>query len=305
MRPHPHYDQALKRLLTQAHDEFLSLIYPDAIWQGELSPELPGVARQADLVWEVEDRGERVALHIELQTQATADIGERVAEYAIRIWRRDHLPIRTIVVYLRPSPTMVMPPFVIMSHGQELMRYDYTNVLLWEIDPAPVLATDHYHLWPLTALMAGVTPDSVAAVAEQIVATPLPRHEQAELTGLLITLAGVRIPKEIIIQLLRSKSVIEDIWKESSAFDAVYEIGHEEGQAEGIAEGQARGKSEGQLTTLRQLAQAAVTGKFPDIGQDVLAHIAASVNHDVLRKLILEIAQFPDQAAVAAALEVE
>ena len=53
-RPRPDYDQALKRLLTRAHDGFLALIAPGLAWRGERSPELPASARQADLVWEVE-----------------------------------------------------------------------------------------------------------------------------------------------------------------------------------------------------------------------------------------------------------
>ena len=56
--PRPSYDQALKRLLTQAHDGFLALIKPDAVWRDELSPELPDTPRQADLIWEVDIGGE-------------------------------------------------------------------------------------------------------------------------------------------------------------------------------------------------------------------------------------------------------
>jgi hypothetical protein len=48
------YDQALKWMLTQAHDAFLSLFAPELIWIGERSPEVPAVARRADLVWGVE-----------------------------------------------------------------------------------------------------------------------------------------------------------------------------------------------------------------------------------------------------------
>ena len=49
----PDYDQALNRLLLRGHSGFLSLVDPNLTWQGELSPELPAVARHADLVWEV------------------------------------------------------------------------------------------------------------------------------------------------------------------------------------------------------------------------------------------------------------
>jgi hypothetical protein len=45
----PDYGQALKRLLLRASDGFLALIAPGLTWRGELSPELPAVARRANL----------------------------------------------------------------------------------------------------------------------------------------------------------------------------------------------------------------------------------------------------------------
>src|SRR5690349_9885674 len=73
----PDYDQALKRLLLRAHDDFLALIAPGLAWLGERSAELPAVARRADLVWEVASggqggepgEGQRGLLHVELQTK--------------------------------------------------------------------------------------------------------------------------------------------------------------------------------------------------------------------------------------------
>lgn len=85
----PNYDQPLKLLLTRAHDGFLALVAPHLIWKAERSPELPASARQADFVWEVTGPDVQSGLlHIELQTKVEADLGERLAEYAIRLWRR-------------------------------------------------------------------------------------------------------------------------------------------------------------------------------------------------------------------------
>ncbi len=107
---HPDYDQTLKRLLTRAHDGVLALLLPGAIWLGERSLELPATRRQADLVWEVEDGGERLLLHVELQTNPDPAIGERLAEYALRLWRRDRLAVYSVVLYLRESGTFLMAP---------------------------------------------------------------------------------------------------------------------------------------------------------------------------------------------------
>jgi hypothetical protein len=61
----PDYDQALKRLVLRGHDSFLALITLDLTWRGELSPVLPAIARQADVVWEAgRSDGERGILHV-------------------------------------------------------------------------------------------------------------------------------------------------------------------------------------------------------------------------------------------------
>ncbi len=66
----PDFDQALKRMLLRAHDGFLALVAPDLTWIGERSPELPAVARRADLVWEVRDTQHRRGLaNVELQVK--------------------------------------------------------------------------------------------------------------------------------------------------------------------------------------------------------------------------------------------
>ena len=39
--------------------------------------------------------------------------GERVADYELRLWRRDHLLIQSIVVFPRPADKVPESPFVI------------------------------------------------------------------------------------------------------------------------------------------------------------------------------------------------
>lgn len=146
-RQGPKYDQALKRLLTRAHDGLLALIAPGMVWQGERSPELPAVARQADLVWEVASvDGTYSLLHIELQAEPDEEMGARLAEYRIRLWRRDHLVVDSVVIYLRPTDHLPHAPFVIPSSRGRPLSCDFDVVKLWEFSPDTVLATTYYDL---------------------------------------------------------------------------------------------------------------------------------------------------------------
>ncbi len=200
MQQRPSYDQALKRLITQDHDGFLSLVMPTVTWQQDLSSELPDAPRIADFVWQVQHQDEQFILHIELQTRLDPTIGGRMALYAIRIWERYQLPVYSIVVFLRPAIMLPTSPFTIACLGQTRLSCAYDIIKMWELDPAQILSTSHYVLWPLAGLMGQVTPESTLSIVEQIVQAPLTRQEQSELTGLLVVLAGARTDRNLIIQ---------------------------------------------------------------------------------------------------------
>lgn len=178
------YDQALKAAILQSPDGILALIAPHMRWRGELSPELPSVARQADLVWDVASSDhERGILHIELQTKVEHNIGRRMAEYALRLHVHDDRPVYPAVVFLRPENDLPQPPFVFSWAGQARLTFLYDVIRLWELSPELVLETTHYNLWPLAGLMAGASIESVLAAAERIAEAPLQRHQRSELTG--------------------------------------------------------------------------------------------------------------------------
>ena len=248
----PAYDQSLKRLLARSHDDFLRLVAPGYTWVGERSPELPSAARQADLVWEVADaQGLRGLLHIELQTRPDRDMGERVAEYGIRLWLRDHTPVRSIVVFLQPAKTLPEPPFTITWGAHQSLHYDYTVVRLWELSPEQVLSSPTPDLWPLAVVMGNPTVEEAVLIAERIAAAPVPEQERGELTALLVALADLRLAHGQFLEALRRHPVIDEIIRQSALAE------------EFIAEGERRGE--------RRLAQAALEARFGPLSEDMVA----------------------------------
>ncbi len=279
--PKPGYDAALKELLLAAHDAFLALIAPGIIWVDTLSEELPAGARRADLVWLVEDaEGRRGILHIELQvkleTEQDKDIRERMAEYALRLYRRDHLPVYSIVIFLKPVTTP--EPFLAWQwQGHERFHFDFEIIRLWEQNPAIILNTEEYNLWPLAGLMGEkVTADTTFGVAEKIVHAPVERQEKSKLIGLLGLLAGMRLPKTELAQALERDHMIEEIWNESSYADAVRDHARKE-----MAQRMARVNLEGKFGTLSEDILAAL--KTAD--QTTLEAIGAHITTDTLEQV--------------------
>lgn len=199
--------------------------------------------READLVWEVDLGGERLLLHVEMQTNPDSAIGERLAEYGLRLWRRDHLPVRSVVVYLREAGPIPASPFVFgRGGGEEALRYRYGVMRLWHEPPERVLAAEP-GLWPLVT------------VAERLAQAPLEQAERRELTALLATLAGVRLPRRVVDQLLRRNLMLRELLAESS----VAEILREEGEARGRVEGK------------RELVRAMLEGRFGELDAEEAA----------------------------------
>jgi predicted transposase YdaD len=286
----PSFDQALKRLLLSGHDGVLALIAPDLTWRGELSPELPAVARQADLVWEVVDaHGRSGLLHIELQSRPDPEIAERLAEYAIRLWRRYHLPMRSVVVFLRPTQAVPPSPFVVEFAGRQNLFYPFDVARLWEIPAERVLETPHVELWPLAGLMAGATVDRVVATAQQIAAAPVGAQERSDLAGLLVLLAGLRLPTEAVLEALRRDPMINDLVRESGVAGALIDEAKSEGRREGLDEGLSEGQREGLDEGLREAVRLAVEGRLGPLDNAIRAAIERA-DQTTLRSVLAHIA---------------
>ena len=287
------FDQALKGILLRGHDGVLALVAPDLTFRGERSPELPAVARRADVVWEVADAGGQPGgLHIEVQTEPDAQIGERLAEYAIRLWRRDHLPLRSLVICLRPTQSLPESPFVVEFGGRETLRFHFDVVRLWEIPAERVLETPYVDLWPLAGVMAGVTEGSVVAAARQIATAPVEEQERSDLLELLALLAGLRLPARAMLDALRKEPMIEDLLRHSSVAQALIEEGRDEGLRQGRDEGLNEGMREsvrlaieGRLGPLDEELRTAIERADQTTLRNVLAHVAADTPEQLRARL--------------------
>ncbi|MGZ3681879.1 MAG: hypothetical protein ACXVDI_25245 [Ktedonobacterales bacterium] len=284
-RPTADYDMALKKMLETAHDGFLALIAPGVQFETALPTELPATTRQADLVWAVTfDAGttphrQHGLLHIELQTTARPDLGERLLEYMVQLWLRERrarraqgevepgISIRSIVVVLRPTTTLASPPLRISWADEQRLEFTYDVVKLWEIAPERILTTDYYQLWPLTSLMAGVTTESTVAVAQRLAEAPLPRAERSDLIGLLIVLAGLRLGRMDLSAALRRNLMFGELLKESNFAEVIYDLGREEGEA--------KGREEGAVQALRTSLRLVLEARFGALPNDMTVAINA------------------------------
>ncbi len=216
-------------------------------------------------------------------------MAERAAEYAIRLWRREHCPVLTLIIYLRPMSVPARSPFVMAWPGRETLRYSFDEMLLWETPREWVLDSPAVELWPLAGAMAGSTVETTLQVAERIAGAALPAQERDELLRVLVLLAGLRLPAQALGEALRRRPMIEDLWKESSLGQALRDLAEERAHERGKAEGLQLGVQEGKADGLRQATMVALEGRFGPLAADLRAALSTA-DQDTLLDLIAHVA---------------
>jgi predicted transposase YdaD len=299
------FDQMLKDLLNQAHVGFLRLALPEAEWLEALPTDLPSTSYRADLIWKVRYRGEIIIIHIELQTRPDGDMGMRLLEYGVRIYRRFGLKVIAIVLYLTQTEAIPASPFVVaLNDGTPLMARSFIPVRLWEIDALAVAQSDDYTLWPLTPLMAGADLAFVQAVAAQIAAAQtLPRGTRVELEGALALFASLRLSAEQIETISRGSPMIEDLLKDSGFYEWVASREVPKAKEEGRKEGQIEGRKEGVITTQQDILLMLAEARFTTLNEATRMQIAAIDDAARLKAAISALATMPDEAALVAFLQ--
>jgi hypothetical protein len=126
--------------------------------------------------------------------------------------------------------------------------------------------------------MAGATVDRVVATTRQIAAAPVGAQERSHLAGLLVLLAGLRLPTEAVLEALRRDPMINDLVRESGVAGALIDEAKREGRREGLDEGlreAVRLAVEGRPGPLDDAIRAAIERADQTTLRSVLAHIAS------------------------------
>jgi hypothetical protein len=269
------YDHTLKWIAEQEPGGFFEWLMEVlgregfSLKESQISKELAPAPRQVDLVWRIlTPRGVEALLHIELQLEPDEEMGQRMLEYGMRLYERDHLPILSVVIFLQRTSTLSTPPFVIDLDGEELFRYRYFAIRLWEVPQERILGKPYPVLWPLVGLMAGATPDTVVAVGQQIaelqeMKTPL----KEELVGYLGLLAGIQLGNAEVRAALRRHPMVNELWQHSSVAQAL--------------------KEEGRLEAARRIARRALERRFRSLPEEIVAALGRA-DEATLEELAVE-----------------
>lgn len=232
--PQP-FDASTKYLIeAQPADwlEFLDLPRADV----DLIPaDLSTVTAAADKVLRVQAPTPWLA-HVELQAGRDRELPDRHLEYNVLLKRRHGVPVRSIIVLLRPEadgPELTgLLEHWLPDEGWYL-RFRYRVVRVWEKPVEEILAGGlaTLPLAPLSRVRQSALPGVIRRMAERVRQEASPA-DAGRLWTATYVLMGLRYRAAMIGRLLEG---VRDM-KESVTYQAILKEGREEGREEGRAE---------------------------------------------------------------------
>ena len=276
------WDTSMKQLIGIKPQDFVSWLAPDAELVNELSEELHGRDLDTDKMYKIRLRGQLLLLHIEFQRRSERKMDMRVWEYNVLATLAYGLSVLSFVIYLRKDSKIAESPVIWTApNGQEIHRFYFENIKLWEIDPNVLRRKGMVGLFPLLPLtQAGIRPEVVEEAIRRIQAEG--GEAAPDLLSLVYLLAELVCKDDHdILWLDRRFAMLYDVLQESKAYQKIKQEGREEGREEG--------RKEGELQALRQTILTIIQTRFPKIVHLAKKQLAVVDNSAALQELITDL----------------
>jgi hypothetical protein len=213
-------------------------------------------------------------LHLELQASHLHRLAEQLLLYNVLLHDRHHLPVRSIVLLLRPEadrPDLTGMLRRTWPEGQTYLEFHYAVVRLWE-QPVESLLSAGLGLLPLAPL-AGVPKEQVKRIIRRMdkrIAAEAPTAEAANLWAATLILLGLNYSAEFAAHVLQGVRSM----RESTTYQAI------------LAEGRAEGKAEGKIEGLRDLLLHLAGKRFGEVDPMMRGWVQSLDDLDYLTRLI-------------------
>ena len=187
------YDTASKHWVEHWPEAVLKVIMPGARFIGHQPTELPQVQRMTDRVMRVveEADGRELLLHVEIQTQWSADVPRRIADYRTRFRFGRGEPVTSVVVILTQPPkgTKIVDRFV-EGHGYDRIEVGFRVFELWRTCFSWEQLQDNPDLVPLAALSAETGAGDLWRLNEIVDSADMDYDRKVDLQTILVIMAG-------------------------------------------------------------------------------------------------------------------
>ena len=235
------FDTLCKFLAENFTEDYATWLLGRPVTLTKLSPtELSLEPIRADSL--ILEQSEDLVLHLEFQTEPDENMGFRMLDYRVRVYRR--FPVKTmyqVVIYLKPTKSALVYQDSFQV-GETIHRYRV--IRLWEQSSDLFLKSQG--LLPLAVLTRSSNPELKLRQVAEVLETIKDTRIKANLMAATSVFGGLVLNPKLIKTILRS-----EIMKES----AVYQEILQEGEQRGLL----KGKLEGKLETIPLLTKLGLT----------------------------------------------
>src|SRR5258707_411237 len=159
------YDQALKSLLGDEVAEILPNLLPEAEFINEQN--IDRTTLRADLVYNIQYRGDPHVLNMELQTDTDNEMAIRMLKYHVGLYDKHRCPVISMVIY--PFETSIPEsPFREKSGEEVLLAFHYRVLPLWRMDAQQFVRDHVVCMYTLLPAMKGANAPLLLQAIEQM-----------------------------------------------------------------------------------------------------------------------------------------
>jgi predicted transposase YdaD len=226
------WDGVMKRLVRGYAKHFTRWLAGEAVFVRALDIELKNQHLFADALLEVMLHEQPALLHIEFQAYDDPEMEMRLLEYNVLASRQyRHLPVYSYVIYLRKAGKIIEAPLVrTFPNGEEVHRFFFRVIKLWEIPAEVLLQAGWIGVLPLVTLTeGGKQPEVVREMIDRLASA-----EEYDLLAISEVVGGLAFRKGPELEWFKRRfSMFQDILRESPIYQEIVEQGLEKGREEG------------------------------------------------------------------------
>ncbi len=297
------WDSMAKRLIGANPEHFIKWLASEATFVAVLDLELKSKHLYADALLKITQDDKSGLLHIEVQAYRDPQMQVRLLEYNVLASRQySHIPVYSYVICLLEVADVVDPPFTRrFLNGEEVHRFYYQVIRLWDIPAETLLHSGWTGLLPLVSLTrSGKQPEMVKEMIDR-----LAEANEWDLLAISRLIGGLTFKKGPEREWFRKRfDMFQDILKESWVYQEIgqefLEQGYEKGLEKGLKKGLEKGLEQGlelgrkqerqkRVQELRLVFMSLVETHFPEITRQAQQYIDTINDPEDLQTIILKI----------------
>src|SRR2546423_2538287 len=301
------WDSMTKRMIGANPEHFTKWLASEATFVAALDIELKSKHLYADSLLQITQDDKPGLLHIEVQAYRDPEMQVRLLEYNVLASRQySHIPVYPYVICLLEDANVVDPPFTRrFLNGEEVHRFYYQVIRLWDIPAETLLHSGWTGLLPLVSLTrSGKQPEMVKEMIDR-----LAEANEWDLLAISRLMGGLTFKKGPEREWFRKRfDMFQDILKESWVYQEIgqefleqgYEKGIEKGLEQGLEKGLEQGLEKGlekgreqerqkRVEGQRQMLMSLVETHFPEITRQAQQYIDTIHDPEDLQAIILKL----------------